>query len=105
MVKEDCMLQVINKYEIPVIGEVFELELSIGHAICDIHHQNGKLYLWVLVNPDAHKVALKLMVIGTGWVMQDCSNMWFMKTIHMPDGLVWHLFGVSGKECSLLSSG
>lgn len=105
MVYEDYMLQVIYKYEIPVIGEAFELDLPIGHAICDINQQNDKLYLWVLINPDAPKQSLKLMVVGTGWVMQDCSNMWFMKTIHMPNGLVWHLFGVQGKECSLLPSG
>lgn len=99
------MLQVIYKYEIPVIGEAFELDLPIGHAICDINQQNDKLYMWVLINPDAPKQSLKLMVVGTGWVMQDCFNMWFMKTVHMTNGLVWHLFEVQGKECSLLPSG
>jgi len=101
---EDDMLKVIYKYEIPVIGKAFELNLPIGHAICDINHQNDKLYMWIMVDPDQPKQPLKMMVVGTGWVMKDCSNMWFMKTIHMPNGLVWHLFGVEGRECSLLSS-
>jgi hypothetical protein len=99
------MLQVIYKYELPVIGEVFELQLPLGHAICEINHQGDKMFMWVLGDPDAHKIPLKLMIVGTGWVMQDCSNMWFIKTIHMLDGHVWHLFGVIGKECSLLPIG
>lgn len=91
------MLKVIYKYEIPVIGEVFEINLPLGYTICDINHQNDELFMWVLIELNVPKIPLKFMVIGTGKVIQDCSNMWFMKTIHMPNGLVWHVFAVIGE--------
>ena len=88
------MLRKVLKYKIECIGETVTIDLPLGYTICDINHQNGDLYLWALVDIDAHLTPIKLLAVGTGNLILNCDNMYFMKTVHMPSGWVWHVFQV-----------
>lgn len=39
----------------------------------------------------------KFVVQGTGWRIHDVEGLCFVKTVHIPSGLVWHVFAVMDK--------
>lgn len=87
----------ILKYEMPFpleAGDITEINLPKDYGICDINHQNGKIYLWVNCDERAPTTKLKFVIYGTGWEIEDLEDLSFLKTIHMPDGIVWHVFSV-----------
>jgi len=88
------MIGHIFKYPIPDIGKVVEIELPEGYAICDINQQGGDLFLWAMVDTHAPLETIKFVVHGTGWKIDDAENLFFLQTVHMPSGLVWHVFTV-----------
>jgi len=89
------MIGHIFKYELPIIGEVFELKLPKDCVICDIQLQGSMIFLWAIVVTHAEFVTRKFLIVGTGWKLDDVELMYFMKTVQMPNGLVWHVFEVN----------
>ncbi len=89
------MIGHIFKYELPLIGEIMELKLPEGMAVCEVHHQENKIYLWGMVDIHAPLETRQFVIFGTGWQIQNVSEMFYLKTVFMPDGLVWHIFEVS----------
>lgn len=88
------MLRKIYKYPFPSQQET-KIALPKGYQICDIAFQGHDLYLWALVDIDEPDVIANFLFVGTGWVVMDCPNLNFIKTIHAPAGLVWHVFEVN----------
>lgn len=83
----------ILKYPLPqIIGEIIEVEMPDRWAICDINHQGDELFLWANVDTDEPVTANKFIIYGTGWEIRDMENLSFLKTVHMPNGMVWHVF-------------
>lgn len=75
-------------------GKVIELNLPNNFAICDINHQDDCIFLWAMVDVHAPLEPYQFVVHGTGWKIDDVENLFFLKTVHMPNGLVWHVFAV-----------
>lgn len=75
-------------------GKVIELNLPNNFAICDINHQDDCIFLWAMVDIHAPLEPYQFVVHGTGWKIDDVENLFFLKTVHMPNGLVWHVFAV-----------
>ena len=75
-------------------GKVIEIQMPSKWAICDIHHQDDCIFLWAMVDVHAPLEKYKFVVHGTGWKIDDVENLYFLKTVHMPNGLVWHVFAV-----------
>lgn len=92
------MIAHIFKYELPITDEVITLKLPEKYAICDIQNQNGTLCIWCTV--DVHKplIDVKFKIFGTGHQIIDIENLYYLKTVQMNDGLVWHVFVLEDEE-------
>lgn len=84
----------IYKYLLPGLGEESSVELPSSMHICDINHQNGKIYMWACVDDTSPKVMRKIMVVGTGWEIDNPGQLQFLRTVHMPNGCVYHVLAV-----------
>lgn len=93
------MIKHVFKYPINFAdeaGKVIEIQMPVGSAICEVNHQDDCIFLWALVDTHAPLEPHKFVVHGTGWKIDDAENLLFLKTVHMPSGLVWHVFMVKG---------
>lgn len=67
--------------------------LSPCAKILSAQMQGGTLCVWAEVNPNARQYAEQLHIFGTGHPMPDGG--WegeFISTVHLPDGLVFHIY-------------
>ena len=92
------MIGHVFKYEIPLIAAVIELQIPDNYAICDINNQGDSIFIWALVDVHAPLVINKFKIFGTGHKIDDVEGLYFLKTVHMPNGLVWHIFSIEDKE-------
>ena len=88
------MIGHVFKYEIPLTDELIEIEMPDNCAICEINHQGDSLFIWALVDIHAPLFTNKFKIFGTGHKIDDVEGMYFLKTVHMPNGLVWHVFAL-----------
>ena len=84
----------IFKYEIPITDEVIAMELPDNYALCDIQTQDDKIYMWCVVDVHANLVKRHFKIVGTGHQITEIEIMYFLRTVQMPNGLVWHIFEV-----------
>lgn len=73
------------------------MEVPIGSTIVDIredYHQSGNVAIWYerpAASPGTEEI--NLFVIPTGQVFDVVNNnASFLQTVHMKNGLVWHLY-------------
>lgn len=86
------MTKVIYKYEIPV-GHSADIELPVGFLPLAMAAQGAKIYLWAMIDPDeTRKAILPLRVVGTGEPIREGELGRYYKTVHMENGLVFHIF-------------
>lgn len=78
----------IYKYDIHV--DCNKVYLPKGYEILRVGAQEGKLYLWALVDPERECVDVKIDVIGTGWNVPDSIGK-YIGTVDV-GSLVWHVF-------------
>lgn len=79
------------------VGQVVEVLMPENFRICDVNHQEDCIFLWAIVDTHAELKPQKFIVYGTGWKIDDVSpgsQRFFLKTVHMPNGLVFHVFMV-----------
>ncbi|CAB4151653.1 hypothetical protein UFOVP685_56 [uncultured Caudovirales phage] len=86
----------IFKYEIPITDEIIAMEIPDNYALCHVGQQDGKLFMWCAVDIHAKLVKRRFKIVGTGHKIVGIESLFFLRTIQMPNGLVWHLFEVSG---------
>lgn len=89
------MITHIFKYEIPITDEIIEMELPEYFILCDIQCVNNKIYMWGMIDIHAELVKRFFKIIGTGLQIKEVGDLLFLKTIIMPNGLVWHIFSVT----------
>ena len=85
-------MKVIYKYEFPISG-IVEIELPFKSKVLSIRIQNGKPYLWAIIESDEEsKVIRKFYVFATGFPLpSNISSLNHITTIS--DGkFVWHIF-------------
>lgn len=89
---------VIYKYHINT-AERDLLNLPIGAEILSVQVQNGRIYLWALVDEMARLEPRLFAVYGTGNKMpnarRDVGK--FLATLQL-DGFVWHVFELESAE-------
>ena len=88
----------IFKYEIPLTDEVFAMELPANYSLCEVGQQNGTLFMWCVVDIHATLVKRYFKIVGTGHQIVGIEDLFFLRTIQMPNGLVWHMFEVPGGD-------
>lgn len=91
------MIGQVLKYCIPFpidVTNISEIEMPEGIRVCDVHHQGDYLYVWALTEVDAPLKTYRFVVYGTGWKIDNTEYLNFLKTVHMPNGLVWHVFWI-----------
>lgn len=84
--------------------KIFKFELSLvnyftfrspggreGITPLSVGEQNGKLFLWAIVDAFADDGQVSFCIRGTGHQL-DGSEGDFVGTCQMSDGLVWHVF-------------
>ena len=78
-------LELEDSQEIPVAGFLKALKVD---------EQNGKLFLWCLVDTDYNRGrGLNVAIVGTGNKMESyINNDAYFDTVIMSNGLVWHIF-------------
>lgn len=81
----------IFKYELPLKDE-FELELPEGHELCDIQAVDDKIFMWALIDIHAPLIKRFFKIVGTGEIIRDITKLYFLKTVVMKNGFVWHIF-------------
>jgi hypothetical protein len=80
----------IYKYLMPRLGEELELLVPSKMHVCDFHVQGNDAFMWAVVDTTSPLVKRKIIAIGTGWPIENPDDMQFLKTVHWPDGCVWH---------------
>lgn len=88
------MIGHIFKYEIPITDEIVCMELPDKYGLCDIQNQGDKIYMWAVIDTHAPLIKRYFKVIGTGHQITGIEHLYFLRTIAMPNGLVWHIFEV-----------
>ena len=78
----------------------FELEITrnqvvampLGERVLSVGEQDGRLFVWALVDTDAEMMSVPFFVAGTGHQVNESSQWEFIDTVQMSNGLVWHVF-------------
>lgn len=87
------MTKVIWKF--PLEPNTGEIEVPQGAKLLDIQMQGGVPCIWALVDPNAPKVKVSVVSIGTGQEMHDeCIDAYtYLGTFQVHAGLfIWHIF-------------
>lgn len=82
----------IYKYEV-LIKDAFSIYLPIGSKILSFQIQNGKPYIWALVDENNESKKRYFVLIGTGNNIDEYNTeiLKYIGTIQL-DSFVWHLF-------------
>jgi hypothetical protein len=88
----------IFKYEIPLTDEIITLNLPKNFQFCDIQEQNNALMMWGAVDPHTGFKSIRFKIFGTGWKIENLNELFFLKTVVMKNGYVWHIFQVRINE-------
>ena len=86
------MTQAVYKYPLDISG-YNEISMPIGAEILTVQIQDGKAFVWALVdiNPYKNLEVRKIAVYGTGHTIH--TDVKYIGTIQMMDGkLVFHVF-------------
>ena len=92
------MTKTIHKYELTTIGQKSIIKIPSFSKLCDIKEQDGKICMWLMIDKNDKLIDQEYLIIGTGWDITDIKNKQFLKTIHMSNDLVWHVFWIIDDE-------
>lgn len=82
----------IYKYKVPFLGKAVVL-MPVGAKILTVARQGNWIMTWVLVDINAMLEERTMGVFATGEAIPD--DVAYIGTVHMNDGLVWHVFEYS----------
>ncbi len=83
----------IFKYEVPIQDSII-IDLPVDSKILSFQIQNGKPYIWALVDPDELLVSRYFTIIPTGAEIEYLSEILvYIGTVQMACGaMIFHLF-------------
>ena len=81
-------MKTIHKYAL----NVPKLEVPENMQFLHFTEQDGKTYMWLLVDTDEPLVEVGIEVVGTGWTLDDDIDECFHLGTILEDGFVWHYF-------------
>jgi len=79
----------IFKYVVPILTSKFVMEMPEHHKILSFQMQDGRAYLWAIVDPETPLKSKGFHIYGTGQDMGYFGN--YIGTVQ-ERGYVWHLF-------------
>ena len=86
----------IYKYTLDIVDKQV-IEIPQGFYILSLKVQNGKICLWVIVDPDNESEKIHFAMVGTG-VDLWCYSWYFIDTVLLNSGdLVFHVFYKRGE--------
>lgn len=95
------MAAVIFKYPLGEYPGSCTQAMPEGAQVVHVGQQGGVVVVWALVDPDARKREVTLRVVATG----DPFDGYYLGTVQMPNGLVWHVVhGVRSLDAALRRS-
>lgn len=69
-----------------------EIDMPNGSQVLCANEQNGSIYIWAIVDPNATLVKRKFRVIGTGWEFEN-GLLIYISTVELANGnLIFHVF-------------
>ena len=85
-------MKTIWKYELETL-DLFGLDMPIGAEVMTVQTQNGKPYLWCLVDARNNKETRTFITYGTDHQISGTEHKTYVGTYQLADGdLVYHLF-------------
>lgn len=91
------MPETIYKYPVP-LEDRFELELPPRAGVVHFAEQDGEVFVWVRLNPEARKETRTFYVRGTGHPLPEGRVLGHVGTcFHRGGEFVWHLFQDQGE--------
>ena len=68
-------------------------ELTVKHKsrLLSLQVQNDEVVMWCLVDPNEKDDTIKIQVFGTGWVVENDTELGHIGTVQL-NGLAWHYF-------------
>jgi hypothetical protein len=82
----------IFKYPLKIEDEQIVL-IGGGGQVLSVGVQDNRLFVWALVDQSYNAVPIRFYIVGTGNPANHvASNLRFVGTVQMPNGLVWHVF-------------
>lgn len=85
----------VFKYPLRISDEANHVGLPSGAELLHVHEQDGRMFLWALVDPAAPLEQRVFTVHGTGHPVDNrLSFADYVGTAHC-DGFVWHVFEVT----------
>lgn len=93
-------MKVVHKYPLsPASGAV--LYMPSGAQILDIAVQGARAYLWALVDRDETEMAnQEFLFLATDQPVPDNRVTDFLKTFHLPNGEVYHVFRLAPEKAT-----
>ena len=87
-------MNVIYKYFLPIQDGVITVNLPKNSHICEINNQGDNICFWVAQQDKSEVEERHFRIYGTGHKIEHMEKLRFYKTLHMPNGLVWHIFEI-----------
>ena len=84
------MAKKIYKYQLDITDEQ-RVMMPLGACVLSVQEQQGRLCMWVMVNPEQPLVESIIEIYGTGHDVNNDGSMMYHATVVMGD-LVWHVF-------------
>ena len=83
----------VFKYHIPITNQIIELEIPYDAEYCDIQSIDDEIFIWFIIDShEERKIKKHFKIFGTGHPIGDADNYFYLKTVQMPNKLVWHVF-------------
>ena len=75
------------------VSPATRIQIPEDAQVLSAKFQNGRICIWVLVDPDAPIVKREFEVYGTGHPIQDADDLRFIDTVLVDNGqLIYHVF-------------
>lgn len=86
----------IYKYAVVVNDEAMATaKMPATARVIHVGTQEGGLFLWAIVHPQAPHEDHTFAIVGTGWDMpENCSAENYVGTVHV-GSFVWHIFNLT----------
>lgn len=86
----------IFKYPLDVNDN--EIAMPIDSHILSVGEQDGRLFMWAMVNEESTAGIRKITVVGTGWELKNSmARRPFLGTVQV-GAYVWHVFDITAES-------
>lgn len=81
-------------WKFKVENEDCKIDMPVGADILSVAEQGGHMFIWAMVDKEAKRETRHFNVFGTGHIIKVNPLMYFIGTVFMKNGLVFHAFEI-----------